>query len=49
LATGRTLPLSQRVSGAAIDSAHALVVIGAYCVVFAVVAIALTWRRDVLE
>jgi ABC-2 type transport system permease protein len=32
-----------------IDSAHALVVIGVYCIVFAVVAAALTWRRDVLE
>jgi ABC-2 type transport system permease protein len=32
-----------------IDSTHALVVIGIYAVIFAVVAIVLTWRRDVME
>jgi ABC-type transport system involved in multi-copper enzyme maturation permease subunit len=32
-----------------IDATHALVVIGIYAVVFAAVAIVLTWRRDVLE
>lgn len=32
-----------------ISGAHALVVIGVYCLIFAVAAIALTWRRDVRE
>jgi ABC-2 type transport system permease protein len=32
-----------------IDATHSLVVIGIYAAVFAAVAIALTWRRDVLE
>jgi ABC-2 type transport system permease protein len=32
-----------------IDATHALLVILGYCVVFATVAIVLTWRRDVLE
>jgi ABC-type transport system involved in multi-copper enzyme maturation permease subunit len=32
-----------------IDATHAWLVIGGYCLVFAIVAIVLTWRRDVLE
>jgi ABC-2 type transport system permease protein len=32
-----------------IDATHALAVIGVYAAVFVVVAIALTWRRDVME